>query len=133
MRVLSLTFVMIASLIGSAANSQDSPLEITDPMLVLFRDCFDDAIRNQRLTKRGRQIEFLCTDEVAKNFFDQLPNYGVRTVSEDIPRSGEYRTRYFSSRGRGDQCWQRVGTADGSATSSYGCQLYFVAGPILQQ
>jgi len=105
------------------------PITIRSTPINLYTQCFNDAITNNRVYKTGTNIQFKCWGDVGQRFYEELGRYGFTTVERDWG-NGKYRVR-FTTANESDNCWQKVEMADGSATSDYGCNLYFSAGAFL--
>jgi hypothetical protein len=80
----------------------------------------------------GNTIEFACYGDKASALFARLARFDREELVTF--KTGKYITRNFydgTDKMMPDYCWQKVANADGTPTSGFGCQLYYVAGRIL--
>ena len=106
---------------------------ISSPTIMAFSSCLDSAIKESGIAKSGESLVFTCSGDSAKRFYDYLGALSVPTASEDIPRRGVYRTRYFRDQHDGNQCYLQVEDAAGTSVSIYGCTLVYAVGPLINR
>jgi hypothetical protein len=101
-------------------------------LVEMINQCFAEAMAKSAAKQDGNTIEFACYGDKASALFGKLARFDKEELVTF--KTGKYITRNFydgTDKMMPDYCWQKVASADGTPTSGFGCQLYYVAGRIL--
>lgn len=69
----------------------------------MYKDCFNDAINRNSVSKMGTSLVFACFQETAHTFYDVLGQYGYST--ETLKTNGRTYNVRFTGPSRDDGCF----------------------------
>jgi hypothetical protein len=125
--------LFVAIVFAALVPSAQAQIVVNSKPISLYTQCINTAISRTNLEKIGQSIQFICYGDVAKSFFGYLAS---KATVEIKGKTGTFRARFMNNQQAAGQdfCWQQVETSDETPTGNeFGCQLYMLVGPFINE
>ena len=123
-------FVFILSLLGLIATKASAIDPVNKP-LEMYKNCFNDAIARNSVSRKGESLIFTCSGDAARTFYDTLGQYGRKTATTtDSGRT--FNVRYTDEDAKDDACYLKL-VDQGTSTHTFTCYLTFTAGKFINE